>query len=45
MAGLGWDAQIVQSIDSSIKKIMGKLIFAIKGFEKFLFMRNKKIKT
>ena len=45
MAGLGWGAQIVQSIDSSIKKIMGKLIFAIKGFEKFLFMRNKKIKT
>ena len=44
MAGLGWDAQIVQSINSSIKKIMGKLIFGIKGLQKFLFMKNKKIK-
>jgi Sphingosine kinase and enzymes related to eukaryotic diacylglycerol kinase len=44
MAGLGWDAQIVQSINSSIKKIMGKLIFGIKGLQKFLFMKNNKIK-
>ena len=45
MAGLGWDAQIVQSINSSLKKILGKIIFGIKGFQKFIFMNNKKIKV
>ena len=44
MAGIGWDAQIVQSIDSKIKKILGKVIFGIKGLEKFIFMKNTKIK-
>ncbi len=45
MAGIGWDAQIVQSIDSKIKKILGKIIFGIKGLEKFIFMKNTKIKV
>ena len=45
MAGIGWDAQIVQSIDAKIKKILGKVIFGIKGFEKFLLMKNDKIKV
>jgi YegS/Rv2252/BmrU family lipid kinase len=45
MAGIGWDAQIVQSIDSKIKKILGKIIFGIKGLEKFIFMKSTKIKV
>ena len=45
MAGLGWDAQIVQSINSSLKKILGKIIFGIKGFQRFIFMNNNKIKV
>jgi len=45
MAGIGWDAQIVQSIDTKIKKILGKVIFGLKGFEKFLQMKNDKIKV
>ena len=45
MAGIGWDAQIVNSIDSYLKKILGKVIFGIKGFQKFLSMNNKKIKV
>ena len=43
MAGIGWDAQIVNSIDSYLKKILGKVIFGIKGFQKFLSFINKKI--
>jgi len=45
MAGFGWDAQIVQSINSSIKKILGKIIFGVMGLQKFIFMNNKKIKV
>jgi diacylglycerol kinase (ATP) len=45
MAGIGWDAQIVHSIDAKIKKILGKVIFGLKGFEKFLLMKNNKIKV
>jgi len=45
MAGIGWDAQIVQSIDAKIKKILGKVIFGLKGLEKFLLMKNDKIKV
>ena len=45
MAGIGWDAQIVQSINTKIKKILGKVIFGLKGFEKFLLMKNDKIKV
>ena len=43
MAGIGWDAKIVHSINSKIKKILGKMIFGIKGFQYFLFMNNKKL--
>ena len=43
MAGIGWDAKIVHSINSKIKKILGKIIFGIKGFQYFLFMNNKKL--
>jgi len=45
MAGIGWDAKIVHSINSKIKKILGKIIFGIKGFQYFLFMNNKKLKV
>ena len=40
MAGIGWDAKIVHSINSKIKKILGKIIFGIKGFQYFLFHLN-----
>jgi diacylglycerol kinase family enzyme len=40
MAGIGWDAQVVESITSPIKKILGKIIFVFKGLEKLLFMRK-----
>ncbi|MBD1139873.1 hypothetical protein IDH15_01200 [Pelagibacterales bacterium SAG-MED38] len=43
MAGIGWDAKIVHSINSKVKKILGKIIFGIKGFQYFLFMNNKKL--
>ena len=43
MAGIGWDAKIVHSINSKVKKIFGKIIFGIKGFQYFLFMNNKKL--
>ena len=43
MAGIGWDAKIVHSINSKIKKILGKIIFGIKGFQYFLFMNNKEL--
>lgn len=43
MAGIGWDAKIVHSIDTRIKKILGKIIFGLKGFQHFLFMNNNKI--
>ena len=43
MAGIGWDAKIVHSINSKIKKILGKIIFGIKGFQYFIFMNNKKL--
>ncbi len=40
MAGIGWDAKIVHSINSKIKKILGKIIFGIKGFQYFLIILN-----
>ena len=43
MAGIGWDAKIVHSIDTRIKKILGKIIFGLKGFQHFLFMKNNKL--
>ena len=38
MAGIGWDAKIVHSINSKIKKILGKIIFGIKVFQYFILM-------
>ena len=43
MAGIGWDAKIVHSIDTRIKKILGKIIFGLKGFQHFIFMNNNKL--
>ena len=43
MAGIGWDAKIVHSIDTRIKKILGKIIFGLKGLQHFLFMNNNKL--
>ena len=43
MAGIGFDGKIVASIDIRIKKYLGKIIFALKGFQHFLFLENNKI--
>ena len=45
MAGIGFDGKIVASIDPRIKKYLGKIIFALKGFQHFLFLNNKKIEV
>jgi len=41
MAGIGFDGRIVASIDIKIKKYIGKTIFALKGFQHFLFLNNQ----
>ena len=43
MAGIGFDSKIVESINTKIKKYLGKVIFAYKGFEHFLFLKNNKM--
>ena len=43
MAGIGFDSKIVESINTNIKKYLGKIIFAYKGFEHFLFLKNNKM--
>ena len=43
MAGIGFDSKIVESINIKVKKHLGKLIFAYKGFEHFLFLKNNKM--
>ncbi|MBD1171957.1 hypothetical protein IDG78_00200 [Pelagibacterales bacterium SAG-MED05] len=45
MAGIGFDSQIVESINSNIKKYLGKVIFALKGFQHFLFLRNNNMEV
>jgi len=45
MLGVGFDGTIVASIHSGIKKYLGKLIFIIKSFQHFLFLKNEKIKV
>ena len=42
MASVGWDAQVIESITPSIKKIFGKALFVFKGLEKFIFMNKDK---
>ena len=43
MAGIGFDSKIIESIDINFKKYLGKFIFAYKGFQHFLFLRNNKM--
>lgn len=43
MAGIGFDSKIVKSINTKIKKYLGKLIFFYKGLENFLFLKNNKM--
>ena len=45
MAGIGFDGKIVASIDGGIKKYLGKVIFALKGFQQFLFLNNEKMEV
>ncbi len=45
MAGVGFDSQIVESINTNIKKYLGKVIFALKGFQHFLFLKNNKMEV
>ena len=45
MMSSGWDAEIVQSIKSPVKKNLGKIIFIIKCLQKFILMKNNKFKV
>ena len=45
MAGIGFDSEIVASIDTRIKKYLGKIIFALKGFQHFLFLKKNKMQV
>ena len=40
MAGVGFDSNIINSINTDIKKYLGKFIFAYKFFKNFLFLKN-----
>ena len=45
MAGIGFDSEIVESINTNIKKYLGKVIFALKSFQHFLFLKNNKMEV
>lgn len=45
MAGIGFDSEIVASIDTNIKKYLGKIIFVYKGLVHFLFLKNEKMEV
>ena len=45
MAGIGFDSEIVASINTRIKKYLGKIIFALKGFQHFLFLKKNKMQV
>jgi len=45
MVGVGFDGKIVSSVNTGIKKYLGKIIFALKGFQHFLFLNNEKIEV
>ena len=45
MAGIGFDSEIVASIDTRIKKYLGKIIFALKGFQHFFFLKKNKMQV
>ena len=40
MAGIGYDAQVVTNINPKLKKIFGKLIFALEGFKQFFKLKE-----
>jgi diacylglycerol kinase (ATP) len=42
MAGVGFDGEIVSSVDVGVKKYLGKVIFILKGIQHFLFLKNEK---
>jgi len=45
MVGIGFDGKIVASIDTGIKKYLGKVIFVLKGFQHLLFLNSEKIEV
>jgi diacylglycerol kinase (ATP) len=45
MAGVGFDGKIVDSIDTGVKKYLGKVIFVLKGFQHFFFLDNDKMEV
>ena len=45
MAGIGFDSEIVRSINTNIKKYLGKIIFALKSLQHFIFLKNKKMQV
>ena len=40
MAGIGYDAKVVNNINPKLKKIFGKLIFAIEGLKQFFKLKE-----
>ena len=43
MVGVGFDGKIVASINTKIKKYLGKIIFILKSFQQFLFLDSDKM--
>jgi diacylglycerol kinase family enzyme len=39
MAGIGFDSEIVRSINTNKKKYLGKIIFALKSLQHFIFLK------
>ena len=40
MAGIGYDAKVVNNINPKLKKIFGKLIFVLEGFKQFFKLKE-----
>jgi len=45
MVGIGFDSDIVASIDTNIKKYLGKIIFTYKFFQHFLLLKKNKMEV
>ena len=45
MAGIGFDSEVVASINSNMKKYLSKIIFVLKGLQHFLFLRKNKMQV
>jgi len=45
MAGIGFDSEVVASINSNMKKYLSKIIFVLKGFQHFLFLKKNKMQV